>query len=532
MRSEPRGEPPRLLFEELLQGPEASDGRAAVDVLLDRPRPGRPPKIWSQSGAEDAWTLWLALYARLEAPSAVSCWRRVQEIAALRDWKIPGVKAFLRRYQRETEPLQAIRDREGRIAALEALPHQVRTVAGLRPLDWVNGDGHRHDLFVIPPGGGDPVRPITWAWQDVRTRKILAHRSGLTESADLVRLAFHDLVTAYGAPLHTYVDNTRAASAKWLVGNRSRRWRSDGEDPLGIFQMLGITPHTTTVDRAANGKGRGRGRSKPVERSFADWGDEIDKHPLAAGAYAGRGVNAKPENRGARALAWDEFLSIVADGIVHLNARPGRRTEAAAGRSFDETWEAETASLPVRRLSQEQAALLLMAVESTKVQRSGVFTLKAGSATGIPRNQYYHEDLARWARRRVVARFDPDELHAGVEVFDLEGNWLCRAECRLPAAFNSMAAAGEQARLHRTRMRHVDQANRARESLDDLMERYGVAPRPAPAPKPPKVVRMTPAAGGRPLDAPADVCTPPDEARRRQLEERRLRGLRRVKGVG
>ena len=119
-------------------------------------------------------------------------------------------------------------------------------------------------------------------------------------------------------------------------------------------------------------------------------------------------MNAKPENHGGRALAWEEFLSIVADGVAHLNARPGRRTEAAAGRSFDETWEAETAALPVRRLSQEQAALLLMAVESTKVQRSGVFRLKAGSGTGIPRNQYYHQDFTpRRPRTRASRRFSP-----------------------------------------------------------------------------------------------------------------------------
>lgn len=209
----------------------------------------------------------------------------------------------------------------------------------------------------------------------------------------------------------------------------------------------------------------------------------------------------------------------MADGVARLNARPGRRTEAAAGRSFDETWDAEVATTPVRRLSRERAALLLMAVESTKVKRSGMFTLKAGSATGLPRNQYYHPDLVRMAGRHVVARFDPDELHAGVEVFDLKGTWLCRAECRLPVAFNDMGAAGEHERLRRTRLRLVDRANQARDRLEDLVAHYGVAPRtPAPA-KPSKVVRMTPPDAER-----------PDAARRLALEERRARGLAAMQG--
>ena len=493
-------------------------GKAAAAALADRPRPGRPPTIWLQAGAEDAWRYWSALYGRLEAPSAVGCWRRVLEAARARGWDIPGVKAFLRRQQRDVDPLQAVRDREGRIAVVEAQPHQVRTVAGLRPLDWVNGDGHRHNLFVIPPDGGDPIRPITWAWQDVRTRRILAHRSGLTESADLVRLAFHDLVTEHGVPHHACMDNTRAASAKWLAGNSNRRWRSDGEHPPGILQLLGVKVHRTIVDYTAAGKGRGRGRSKPVERAFRDWDDEIDKHPLAAGAYTGRSIAAKPENHGGRTLEWDEFLAILADGVARLNARPGRRTEAANGRSFDETWEAETASTPVRRLPPEQAAILLMAVESAKVQRSGVFTVKAGSGAGVPRNQYYHPDLIEWAGKHVVARFDPDELHAGVEVFDPAGKWLCRAECRLPVAFNNMAAAGEQARLHRTRLRHLERANQAADRLDQLLEQYGVTKPPrrrAATSRKAKVVRMTPVDAKR-----------PDVARRRELEAKRARGLK------
>ena len=501
-----------------------TQGVSAVQALTDRPRSGRPPAAWSPD-AETAWMIFRSLRERPENPTSTSCWRLVAEIAALQGWAgVPKEKEFHRRWAK-VGLIERVLATEGRIAALhDLLPHQTRTVAGLRPLDWVNGDGYDHHLFVTPPDGGDPIRPCTWAWQDVRTRKILAYRSGLTETAELLRLSFHDLVTEHGTPRHALMDNTRAASAKSFAG-ASRRWRSDGEDPPGVIRSLGVIPHRTTVDRTATGKGRGRGRSKPVERSFLDWGEEVDKHPFAAGAYVGRDVFSKPENYGSRALEWEEFLAIVDDGIRRLNARPGRRTEACGGRlSFDQAWAEEFAAVQPRRLPAERTAILLLAVESTKVKRSGVFTLQAGSAPGQPRNQYHHSDLVRVAedaRRaaragrpieaRIVARFDPDDLHAGVHVFDFAGKWLCYAECHLPVGFADAEGAKKYARLHRSRLRLTEQERQAGENIADLLERYGVAP-PA-KPLPPNVVRMP-------------TARKPDDAKRREVEERLARGLK------
>ena len=491
-------------------------GVAAAAALADQPRSGRPATIWSTPEAEKLWRLFRRMRRRVENPTTAGCVRRVREIAATRGWAAPSEKAFQRKWLEE-DPLQRVRDTEGRIAAIEMLPHQVRTVAGLRPLDWVSGDGYEHHLFVIPPGGGDPIRPHTWAWQDVRTRKILAWRSALVENTELLRLSFHDLVTEHGIPRHALMDRTRAASAKSFGGDAPRGRRE--ENPASILKSLGVIPHRTTVDRGDDGKNYGRGRSKPVERAFLDWGDEIDKDPLAAGAHVGRNTLDKPANYGEQAIEWELFLAIVADNIRRMNARTGRRTEAAAGRSFDETWEAEIASAPVRRLPPERTAILMLAAESTKVKRSGVFTLAAGSAPHIPRNQYFHPVLAeKAAGKRVVARFDPGELHKGAHVFDEAGNWLCFAECKLPVAFDSAEGAKEYARLHRSRLRLVDREYQARESLADLLRAYGVAPpRPKPAPASPKVVRMIP-----------DDAEWPDVARRRALEEQRRRGLARL----
>ena len=514
---------PRTLRRWATRAREAArTGLVATTALVDRPRSGRRTSVWQQPGAEEAWQLWKANYLRLEHPSAKGCWETVRRVALTRGWVVPNIASFNRRLRAETPTPQIVRAREGRLGALQTYPFQRRTVADLAPLEIVNGDGYRHNLFVTPAEGGSPIRPITWFWQDVRTRKILAWRSGLTESADLVRLAFHDLVSTAGVPSSVLQDNTRAASAVWFGGS-SQRWRADkGEVVEGILQHLDVDVRRTGIEREANGKARGRGWCKPIERSFLDLGEEIDRHPRAAGAWTGASTADKPANYdSSHALTWDAFTAVVADGVAQHNARPGRETEVAQGRSFDAVWEQEMATTPVRRLTRAQEALLLMAVESTRVARSGIFRLKAGRASGVPSNDFYHPDLTAIAGQHVVARFDPQRLHGGVEVFDLGGRWLCHAECRMAVGFADTTAAREHNRARRAWQRGLDQADAARQKVGALMDAHGVDLPPAAAASRPALTLVS-LAPARPKPGR------PDTERRRALEARRDRGLRRV----
>ena len=505
----------RCWLERVLE--EEAGGVAAVEALADRPRSGRPPKVWDLTGAEVAWRLWRRYFLRLEAPPASVCRQRVRVLADTRGWQIPSAKTFLRRLRAEIPAQVVIRAREGRLAAMATFPFQSRSVEGMKPLQYVNGDGYTHNLMVLPPGGGKPMRPVTWTWQDVRTRKILAHRSGPTESSDLVRTALHDLCKDYGVPGALVLDNTRAASAQWLGGS-TLRWRRDREDAPTVFDSIGVPLAKivrTGVEHTESGKAVGHGWAKPVERTHRDYGEWMDKHPLAEGAGTGRSPVRKPENYGERAIEWELFERIVAEDIAALNALPNRRTEAAAGvRSFDQVWDAEIATVAVTRLSQAQLALLLMAAESTAVQRSGAFTLVAGAAAGMGRNRYYHSSLVARAGKHIVARFDPAALHAGAEVFDRDGKWLCRADWLPSAGFGDQEAAQDHNRKRRAWMRDVDRAARNRDSAAEVYEQHGPGPMKPAAPASPKVVRLVPEHAKR-----------PDVARRRELEERRNRGL-------
>ena len=458
-------------------------GADAPDTFIARTSPGRPPAAWATPGADEAWRIWRADYLRLEAPGSAACWRRVRIIARRRGWTIPSERSFRLRLRREVGPEEIVRLREGRVAALQLYPCQTRTVAGMAPLDAVSGDGKVHDVFVRMPSG-DVIRPCTWVWQDVRTRRVLGWATGETESQDLVRMAFLRMADDAGCPRAAVIDNTRAASSKWWSSRGRKRFRSDEEDVPGILDLIGCRPVHTSVVREDSGRVYGWGQAKPVERLFGDW-EGIDRHPRCAGAYTGRNPQSKPANYGRTAVDWSAFLDVVAEGIAEYNSREGRRMEAAGGRSIDETWAEEIAAVPVRRLTRSQRSLLLLACESRRVGRDGCFTLAAGRGVGLPPNRYFHEDLRalmhrRGDRRRVVARFDPECLHSSVEVYDLDGRWLCTAECIEDSGFLSSAAGREHNRERNRYLRGLQQAARAADRIEDLLDQHGVRPAAAP----------------------------------------------------
>ena len=374
----------------------------------------------------------------------------------------------------------------------------------------INGDGRRHDLLAILPSG-KVGRPVVWYWQDVRTRKILAYVAGETESADLVRVSLHEVITVFGVPKIVLVDSTRAASAKWATGGQKgrKRWRSSGEELPGLLLQLDIGYSATTVDRDAGGRGKGRGRAKPVERAFRDLSTTVDKHPLLAGAYTGRSTTDRPETHRSRAVPWETFVEVLDRVVAQHNARTGRRTEAAAGRSFDEVWAEEFAATVARRLAPSQAAILLLAAEDTRVQDNGCIRLKAGKGAKLPPNRYRHDDLVGRAGERVVARFDPQNLHAPVHVFDAKGRYLCAAECHAPYGFRD-ASAPKKWEGARKRMRKSAEAGlKARRDMEALQDAMASAPAPEAAEEAePAAIRLV-TGPGVPAAAAAAQQAPP-----------------------
>ncbi|MDW8399831.1 MAG: transposase domain-containing protein [Acetobacteraceae bacterium] len=421
-----------------------------------------------------AWDALLRDWLRPERPSLRAVYRRLTAAAPAQGWQVPSFATVARRVARLDVRLTTLA-REGRQAFERLFAPLKRSVAHLQALEWVNADGHRLDVFAQLPErfGGGVGRPHLIAWQDVYSRKILAWRLTPTLNAYAVVLSFADLVEAFGIPEHALFDNGREFGAKCITGGTPWRFRfkTSADEMLGVLPLLGVEVHWASPFH---------GQAKPIERAFRDLAEEIAKDPRLAGAYTGNRPEAKPENYGSRAVAWEALEEVAAQAIARHNARTGRRTETARGRSFDETFAESFAQRAVRRLSPAQRGWLLLASEPVQVRQNHCFEL-AGNVYGV---------RPEWglAGRRVVARFDPDRLSRPPLVFTLDGALVGEAETRV-ARFDDQAAAQAHRRHLAAQRRAVRQRLRAIEALE-LIESAAARPAGPAQPAAVEVVRL------------------------------------------
>ena len=459
-----------------------------------------PQRKGNTKGSEcspEAWDFFKTDWLRLEAPSVAECYQRLQRAAEEHGWIIPSQRT-INRWSTERIPATVrIIKREGELSLMRRFPAIKRSVRELFATQWINGDGYQHNVFVRWPDGSID-RPKTWFWQDIHSRKILAYRVDKTENTDTIRLSFGDLVEQFGIPEHVTIDNTRAAANKWMTGGTPNRYRFKvkEDDPLGIFTLLGIQVHWTSVNQAGT-QAKGHGQAKPIERAFGvgGLGDYVDKHPDFAGAYTGPNTQAKPENYGETAVPLDRFLATLNQEIIHWNAREGRRTEMAAGvRSFDQVFAESYANAPVQKATEAQRRLWLLAAEAITVAKDGTFTLAAGAQTGKGRdgrNRYFAPELQEFGeqRQKIVVRFDPEQLHEQVYAYTLDGRFIATADCLEALGFGDTIAGRAWNKARRQFIKSSKEAAQAEVRMD-LAELSRALPRPdLPEPPESKVVR-------------------------------------------
>ena len=466
-------------------------GRAAVTDAVTRERHissatlsrylglvhGEPEHLWlyalcpayagrtaTAAMSAEAWEVLKADYLRPERPSASACITRLRKAARERGWSVPSNRTLLRRLEALPRVVKVMR-REGMAAAKALYPAQQRSKAALVALQIVNGDGYKHNVWVRFPDG-EVVRAKTWYWQDVYSSKILAWRTDKTEHTDMIRLAFGDLVETYGIPEAAVIDNTLAAANKTMSGGVKHRFRFKvrEEEPDGVFKLLGVAVHWATPRH---------GQAKPVERAFGigGVGEYIDKAPELSGAWTGSNTLDKPEYDGkTRAIELAELQAVIAREIAAYNAKPGRRGAMQQGRSFDEVFNDSYTTATIRRATEAQRRLWLLATEPVRANsRDGAIALDAGRVVGERlANRYWNPELVEYAGRQVVARFDPQRLHQGAHIYTLDGRYLCFAECDRPAAFNDANAGRERNRARNNYLRASKQIAAAEVRMSTL----------------------------------------------------------------
>lgn len=385
--------------------------------------------------AEVDATVWQYLfsdYLRPEQPTWSSCYRRATELATSMGVTLPHAKTLFRKLEREFDGRLIIAQRQGAEALRRSLPPQMRSVMDLHAMEAVNIDGHKFDVFCRWPDGR-VGRPLMVAIQDLYSRKMLAWRIDESESALATRMVFADLFRNWGIPKKCLLDNGRAFASKMITGGAKTRFRFKikDDDPTGVLTALGVEIHFALPYR---------GQSKPIERAFRDMCDAIAKHPSFAGAYTGNRPDAKPENYGSKAVPIEDFRRMVDACLAEHNRREGRRTETARGRSFDATFAESYAAAPIGKATAEQLRLTLLTAEDRPVDRqTSVITLEG--------NRYWAPELSAYAGKRVVVRFDPDNLHDEVHVYAREGQFIATAPVIAAVGFFDKASAGARRKL-------------------------------------------------------------------------------------
>ncbi|MDF7776900.1 transposase domain-containing protein, partial [Sphingomonas sp. AOB5] len=422
----------------------------------------------------EIWELLKSDFLRPEQPSFSSCYKRVRDLHAKpRGLTLPHERTLFRKLEREVPRQVIVSCREGAEALRRTIPAQNRTVAGLHAMELVNIDGHEWDVWVMWPGDKVPVRPVMVAIQDVYSRKYLAWSVGKTESVIETRLAFAHLFERYGIPKACLMDNGRAFASKQISGGMPTRFRFKvrEEEPLGLLASLNIANHWAKPRR---------GQSKPIERGFGEFARVVAKHPAFAGAWTGNRPDAKPENYRSKAVPIDKFIEIVESEIARHNAQPGRQTEMAKadGRSLDEVFAESYATAPIGRADPELLRRALLAVDNRPTDRNN------GSIT-LHGNQYWTEALSAIAGDRVTVRFDPDDLHAPIHVYDAKGAFLCTAPVWSAVGFLDVAGAKARSRQEKD----VRKKTKALVDAENLLDAARVADRytpvsPVTAPEP------------------------------------------------
>lgn len=379
-----------------------------------------------------AWDWYKGHYLTRRQPTHADTYRRLEEIAKVEGWTVPSARTLIRRIETEIDKFTLVFMREGEEAMAGLFPRQRRDETVFGAGEAVNGDGLKFDRLWVRFPDGEIINTATaWLYQDIRTRKILAWRLGKTENTDVFRLATYDL-TGVCAPKFVWLDNTRVAANKQMTAGAPGRHRFKDQDfdGLGLLPALGMIPKWTNPDKVTGTPG-----AKPIERAFGIGGihDKVATHP----AFIERGYSRDT------AIDADELREVLDQEIARHNAQSGRRTEACRGRlSFDEAWAEATRSIVFRKFTERQRNMLLMVREVVRIDATGMVTIKAGQST-YARNRYWSDASAKLAEQRVVAHFDPDNLHAGVFLYSLAGDYLCEAEYRPGVAFNDTSSARE-----------------------------------------------------------------------------------------
>lgn len=445
---------------------------------------------------QEVLSYFFADYGRMEQPQAQAVWERTVRAAAKNGWgDVPSVYTLKRRWDALPADVRILW-RDGEDALQNAYPHAERDRSGMKPLDMISLDGREWDLFVRLPGDagqeGKVIRVCVVMVQDVATNMMLSYHIGETESADAYRRALCQSFVTYGIAKVAQFDNTRAAANKTITAGAKKRnrFKIKETDLPGILPRVGCEPIFTKPYN---------GRSKTVERCFAEVKERSEKDPRCAGAYTGRNPTEKPENYAETAIDLATFEQVLAEAVEHYNTRTDRKSKVAYKISHRQAFEAGLATTKVTQLAESQRRYFFFKAERRTVSPSG--TVSIGKRPLV--NRFYHADLLEFAGREIVFYYDPDAMREPAWAETLDGRRIADdIRCLEARGFSSTTEAREHANEQKKFKKAAKAKADAIQRMSQIEMRAALAPLPISTPPSPSIVQ--PVFGKRPTPARQD----------------------------
>lgn len=425
---------------------------------------GRPPAAnW-----DEAWQYALAKIAKSgeEWPLAAA-YDRLVAIKDQMGWKLPSQSVFYKRW-RDLPTSVRLTAQYGAEKAQEMLMQPaLRDRSTILPMDIWSLDGRKLDFWV--EWEGEIIRPIELRLIDVATGKILASRLCKTENAiDTVALIL-EAVRAHGIPKKIGTDNSRAFSAHLVAGGASFKFRQRLQNsvtfkPPGVCTHLGIEI-TFALPR--------RGRSKLVERSFAETGKRIDCAPEFSGAYAGSKPEKKPSGK-VKPVPFEMVKAVFDREFAAHNTRI-RRGGVGKGRSFDQAF-ADGCAIQIPRMATERqlylASLIYKPVSVTKFGRFSIGDWTYGGPDTQDALLAFFDHRRGRAKDQILVGIDPNDYSQPAVAYDRDGYKIAEdIQPIIAGEYVSRASANEAARYGKAARKATKVAQEALRQRDAALER-------------------------------------------------------------
>ena len=411
--------------------------------------------------SEEAWRFFLTTI-RDAAPDfpLKAAWRDTRDVGVSLGWSVPSYPTFYRRWQAMSES-ERLHARHGRAVAQSRLVQPAhRNKSTMPPLAWVSLDGRVQD-FWVDFGDSRPVRPVMLALVDVASDKVLGWELAPSENAAHTVRLIKGVCERHGIFDRLYTDNGSAFAGHLVAGGNVHRFRNgrkkvEGVQPPGICQIMGIKLTFALPTNA---------QAKIAERTFRTLSRAIDDRPEFKGCHAGHAPGATP-TPDVTPVPLETALSVVQREINRHNREPGRRSQGARGRSYEQVFNDGLQGRIVRKPTARQLYLAGLIYSAVSVDRFGQVR-KNGWIYGGPTTQQALLEYHGTGRKILLGR-DPDDFSAPAIAFDEDGRLICEGiEPVQAGAYDSVDGIRNAARNRKAARAAVAAAETANNYLDD-----------------------------------------------------------------